>query len=61
MVSTNSREYRSGSARVPRAGEGVLALADFSWRIIFRKIVLAGRQNQHARRVRYPEFCSQPQ
>ena len=36
-----------GSARVSRAGDCVLAIADF-W-----KDFLAGRQNQHARRVRY--------
>ena len=38
-----------GSARVSRVGDRVLAIADFSV-----KIVLARRQNQHARRVRYP-------
>ncbi len=50
-----------GSARVSRVGDGVLAIADFPGRAksmarceFFRKIVSARRQNQHARRVRYP-------
>ena len=51
-----------GSARVPRAGAGVLASANFSFAwppSAFRfdiedKTILARRQNQHARRVRYP-------
>jgi hypothetical protein len=36
------------SARVSRVGDGVPAIANF------QKNVLARRQNQHARRVRYP-------
>src|SRR5437763_694094 len=39
-----------GSARVSRVGHRVLAIADFSV-----KIVSARRRNQHARRVLYPE------
>jgi len=61
-----SRNWRLGSARVSRAGDEVLAIANFSemsgWgtertKIIFRakeKSVAAERRNQHARRVRYP-------
>ena len=41
-----------GSARVSRAGDGVLAIADFCG-----KIVSARRRNQHARRVRYPDHA----
>jgi hypothetical protein len=48
-----------GSARVSRAGDGVLAIANFSY--VFdqasheapRKFVSARRRNQHARRMRY--------
>jgi vitamin B12 transporter len=40
--------YLLGSARVSRAGDGV------SLSRTFEKIVLAGRQNQRARRARYP-------
>ena len=46
-----SRRKGLGSARVPHAGDGVLAIANFS-----EKIVSARRRNQHARRVRYPEL-----
>jgi len=42
-----------GSARVPRAGDGVLAVANFS-----EKIVSARRRNQHARRARHPEISA---
>ena len=50
-----------GGARVSRAGDDVLAIADF--RSVFQthypiyvlqKFVSARRRNQHARRVRYP-------
>jgi hypothetical protein len=41
---------RLGSARVSRAGDGVLAIAKFS-----DKIVSARPRNQHVRRVRYPD------
>ena len=55
-----------GSARASRAGDGVLAIAHFSWAFdaqlvwhettlqIQRKFVAARRRNHHARRVRYP-------
>ena len=51
-----------GSARVSRAGDRVLTIADFSWTkshaqcaiLTQQEIVSARRQNQHARRVRYP-------
>ena len=51
-----------GNARVPRAGDSVLATADFSWRkshaeytlLTEQKIVSARRRNQHAGRARYP-------
>jgi hypothetical protein len=52
-----------GSARVPRAGDGVLAIEDFRSAQsgascdAFGKIVSAQRRNQHARRVRYPSIC----
>jgi hypothetical protein len=52
-----------GSAGVSRAGERVLAIANFSCGfssslvIEFQdKIVSARRRNQHARRVRYSEI-----
>jgi hypothetical protein len=56
-----------GSAGVSRVGERVLAIANFL-RIcpsplaseIKRKIVSARRQNQHARRVRYPDQSVAP-
>ena len=41
-----------GSARVSRAGDGVLAIANF-----LEKIVSARHRNQHAGRARYPEHC----
>src|SRR5438876_5884193 len=51
-----------GSARVSRAGDGVLAIANFLFtrktsrrRKLSEKIVSARRRNQHARRVRYPD------
>ena len=54
-----------GSARVSRAGDCVLTIANFpcefsvpAAREINEKIVLARRQNQHARRGRYPELCA---
>src|SRR5207302_718676 len=47
-----------GSVRVTGAGESVPAFADFSARLIMRKIVSARRRNQHARRVRYPELLT---
>ena len=55
-----------GSARVSRAGERVLAIASFHCEFsspcvneIRGKHVSAGRRNQHARRVRYPDrSCS---
>jgi hypothetical protein len=49
------RNLRLGSARISRAGDGVLAIANFS-EISARggKSVAAGRRNQHARRVCYP-------
>jgi hypothetical protein len=40
-----------GSARVSGAGDGVLAIANFS-----EEIVSARRRNQHARRARYPKI-----
>ena len=44
-----------GSARVSRVGEGVLAFAHFrSFQQEETKFVVAGRADQHARRVRYP-------
>jgi len=50
-----------GSARVSRAGDDVLAIADFSSVFhthypidLLQKFVSARRRNQHARRVRYP-------
>ena len=58
-----------GSARVSRAGDGVLAIADFSWAFdaqlvwhettlqIQRKFVAARRRNQHARRLRSPGYA----
>ena len=55
------RNWRLGSARVSRAGDGVLAIANFFDVLAERtvrlkeKSVAAGRRNQHARRVRYPE------
>jgi hypothetical protein len=59
------RNRRLGSARVSRAGDGVLAIANFSIRVFGRatarkhfgrseKFVAARRRNQHARRMRYP-------
>jgi len=44
-----------GSTRVWRVGEGVLAFANFP-ALGYRetKFVVAGRADQHARRVRYP-------
>ncbi|PYK43170.1 MAG: hypothetical protein DME46_08270 [Verrucomicrobia bacterium] len=54
MINSIQRGAKSpGSARVSRAGDRVLAIADFSG-----KIVSARHQNQHARRVRYPEISS---
>jgi hypothetical protein len=54
-----------GSARVWRAGDCVFAIANFpcefsipAAREINEKIVLARRQNQDARRARYPELCA---
>jgi hypothetical protein len=51
-----------GSARVSRAGEAVFGFADFPEGEQFPRrsgskesYVLAGRQNQHAGRVRYPD------
>jgi hypothetical protein len=59
---TVTRGTGLGSARVPRAGERVLAIEDFSRnlpRLAARKFpgkfVAAGRRNQHAERVCYPE------
>jgi len=54
-----------GSARVSRAGDGVLAIANFSY--VFdqpsheapRKFVSARRRNQHAGRMRYPIIGSE--
>jgi hypothetical protein len=50
-----------GSTRVARVGDGVLAIADFSYRRrlasalrLQQKIVSARRRNQHAVRVRSP-------
>jgi hypothetical protein len=50
-----------GSARVPRVGERVLAIANFSLNTprparmnLKGKFVAARRRNQHARGVRYP-------
>jgi hypothetical protein len=67
---TDSREINSlSSARVSRAGERVLAIANFFYaansflRFTFKEnTVLARRQNQHARRVRHPEriACAMP-
>jgi hypothetical protein len=55
-----------GSARVSRVGDGVLAIANFSGVCHYfgrasarEKIVLARRQNQHARRVRYPDYLGE--
>jgi hypothetical protein len=55
------RNWRLGSARVSRAGDGVPAIVNFfdvlaegTVRLIKRKSVAAGRPNQHARRVHYP-------
>jgi hypothetical protein len=55
------RDDLLGSARVTRAGDGVLAIADFPFHVpsagtslSTEKIVSARRRNQHARRVRYP-------
>ena len=59
--------FRSGSARVSRAGDGVLAVANFSSAsrqgssrsetefCAEEKSVAARRRNQHARRVRSPD------
>ena len=49
------RNSTLGSARVSRAGECVRAFANFPDGIQQKKFVVAGRNNQHARRVRYPE------
>jgi len=53
-----------GSARVPGAGERVLAIADFALNFPLRtvanlqkKFVAARRRNQHAGRMRYPIRC----
>lgn len=44
-----------GSARVPLAGDGVLAIADFSLSSRHtERLCRRGRRNQHARCVRYP-------
>ena len=48
---TKHEEMHLGSARVSRAGNGVPPLRTL------RTIVSAGRRNQHARRVRYPDNC----
>lgn len=53
-------EYQSvvrsvpGSARVSRVGEGVLAFADFPAAYRKKKFVVARRDDQRARRARYP-------
>src|SRR5206468_11696705 len=48
-----------GGARVPHVGDGVppwrTLLPSF---LLSRKTVSARRRNQHARRVRYPKYCS---
>ena len=54
-----------GSACVSRAGDGVFAVANFSWPVAstfecaswnaaVEKFVAAERRNQHAGRMRYP-------
>ena len=60
-----------GSARVSRAGDGVLASTNFPWRVEHKsacpfviaaveKFVAVGHRNQHAGRVRYPGRGGQP-
>ena len=61
------RDALLGSARVSRAGDDVLAIADFSCACQARyailaqpKIVSARRRNQHAGRMRYPNRLNMP-
>src|SRR5207249_640916 len=56
-----ARSHFPGSGRVPRAGDGVLAMADFFLFSqsgvschAFAQIISARRRNQHAMRVRSP-------
>jgi hypothetical protein len=57
----SASDWRLGSARVSRTGDGVLAVANFleSWSGRAArgegKFVAARRRNQHARRVPSPE------
>jgi len=61
LVDLDAQIGSVGSARVSRAGERVLAVVNFSWRVSYRpdpakgKIISARRRNQHARRMRYPD------
>jgi len=59
---TEGEEALMGSARVSRAGDGVLAIANssedtkYTMRLpTLRKTVSARRRNQHARRMHYPD------
>ena len=51
----DEKSRRSGSARVWRAGERVLAIANFHRDSRFQNTVSARRRNQHARRARSPD------
>src|SRR4026209_2468585 len=52
---------KKGSARVPRAGDRVLAIANFPWRFVNTRATATTKDcfgatpKQHARRMRYPE------